>query len=269
MIKSFYIMKQNGLLIYSKNYTKEDFEDNIMIGFFASIANFSREALRSVIKHIDLGQDNKLVLAEQQDEKLVAAAIVNSSDDNDLITKVLKNIMHEIIIMFSPDYESDKIDINEMEKIIDGNIKNKTSLSTIKRLVLSWIILVPITILIAILNLMATSYYFQYIFFEERTYSQEELITEVIPEVMVISMVIVVIVFVVPNLISGYITLNRNLAFLNSGLYLVVILIAYLYSVDPLFFFVILFYLPAAVFTSNVFAYIGFRLGIKKKIVKK
>lgn len=269
MIKSFYIMKQNGLLIYSKNYTKEEFEDNIMIGFFASIANFSREALRSVIKYIDLGQDNKLVLAEQQDEKLVTAAIVNSSDDNGLINNILKNIMHDFIIMFSPDYDSDKIDINEMEKIVDGNIKSKTSFSTIQRLVLSWIILVPISILIAILNLMATSYYFQYIFFEERTYSQEELITEVIPEVVLISMVVIVIVFILPNLISGYITLDRNLAFLNSGLYLVVILIAYLFSVEPLFFFIILYFLPSAIFTSNVFAYIGFRLGIKKKIVKK
>ena len=267
MIKSFYIMKQNGVLIYSKTYTKENFDDNVMIGFVASIANFSREALQSVIKYIDLGQDNKLVMFEQQREKLVSVAIVNSSDDNDLITNVLRNIIHEFIILFSPDYVSDKIDKNEMERIIEENIKSKTSFSTIQRFVLSWIILVPISILITILNLMATSYFFHVQ--EERLYTQEELITEVIPEAVFISMVVIIIIFIVPNLISGYITLNRNLAFLNSGLYLIVVLFAYLYSGEPLFFYIILYYLPSAIFTSIVFAYIGFKLGIKKKIIKK
>ncbi|MFX1310604.1 MAG: hypothetical protein ACFE8C_12960 [Promethearchaeota archaeon] len=259
-------MKQNGVLIYSKSYTKENFDDNVMIGFVASIANFSREALQSVIKYIDLGQDNKLVMFEQQKEKLVSVAIVNSSDDNDLITNVLRNITHDFIILFSPDYESDKIDRTEMERIIEENIKSKTSFSTIQRFVLSWIILVPISILIIILSLMATSYFFQE---EERLYTQEELITEVIPEAVLISLIVIIIVFVLPNLISGYIILDRNLAFLNSVLYLIIILIVYLYSGEPLFFYVILYYLPSAIFTSMVFAYIGFRLGIKKKIIKK
>ena len=62
MIKSIYIMQENGVLLYSKNFLKEKFDSNLLVGFFASIANFSREALNSVVKNMDLGEDNKLIL---------------------------------------------------------------------------------------------------------------------------------------------------------------------------------------------------------------
>ena len=266
MIKRFYVMELNGLLIYSKTFTKDSFDDNVLIGFFASVANFSREALQSVIKDIELGQDNKIVLFENKVEKLLAVAIVNSSDDNNLIIEVLRNIIHDFIILFSPDY--DKISIPEVEDLIDNNIKRYTSLPLLHRIILSWIILVPISIIITILNIMATSYYFQYIFREDRLITQEELITEVIPEVVLISTIIILVIYVIPNLLQGYIILERNLAYLNSILYMLIILVAYFNSAEPLFFYVILYGLPWAVFTSIVFAHIGFRLGKRRKIVK-
>ena len=267
MIKRFYIMELNGLLIYSKTFTKDSFDDNVLIGFFASVANFSREALQSVIKDIELGQDNKIILFENRVEKLLAVAIVNSSDDNDLITEVLRNILHDFIILFSPDY--DKLDRSEVENLIDSNIKRYSSPPLLQRIILSWIILVPISIAITILNIMATSYYFQYIFLEDRLITQEELINEVIPRVVLISTIVILIVYILPNLIQGYIVLDRNLAYLNSILYMIIILVAYFNSTEPLFFYTILYGLPWAVLTSIVFAHIGYRLGKRRKIVKK
>ena len=268
MIKRFYIMRLNGVLVYSKIFTKELFDDDIMIGFFASLANFSREALQTVIKDVDLGQDNKVVLFEHKDEKLIAVALVNSSDNNDLILEILNDIMHDFIILFSPDYEPDKLNRNEVENLIESNVKRYTSSSLIQRLILSWIVLVPISIIITILNIMATSYYFQYSYLEDKLYTQEELITEVIPEAVMISTIIIIIVYILPNLIQGYIVLDRNLAYLNSILYMIIILVAYFNSTEPLFFYVILYGLPWAIFTSLVFAHIGYRLGSRRKIVK-
>ena len=262
-------MEQNGMLIYSKTFTKDKFDDDILIGFFASVANFSREALQSVIKDIELGQDNKIVLFENKAEKLLAVAIVNSTDNNDLLIDVLRNIMHDFIILFSPDYEPGKINRSEVENLIDVNVKKYTSLKLLHRIILSWIILIPISILITILNIMATSYYFQYTYLEERLYTQEELINEVIPEAVLISTIVVLIVYVLPNLIQGYIILDRNLAYLNSMLYIIIILFAYFNSTEPLFFYVILYGLPWAVFTSIVFAHVGYRIGTRRKIVKK
>ena len=272
MIKSIYIMKQNGLLVYSKKYKKykeDEFDDNILIAFFASISNFSREALQNAIQYIDLGQDNKLVLFEHQEEKLLATAIVNSSDDNDLIISVLRDILQDFINEYSPDYEPDKININIANKIIDDNVKIKTSLSILYRWIFSWVVLIPIAILIILLNIWATNYYFQYNYLEDKVFTHEELINNFIPEVVFIASIIILVAFVVPNLISGYIVLNRNLAFLNSALFIVIILLAYLFSVGVLLFYIILFYLPTAVFVSVVCAYVGYRLGIKYKIVKK
>jgi len=267
MIKSIYIIRQNGTLIYSKKFVEDKFDDDILIGFFASIVNFSREALNNVIKDIDLGDDNKIALYEHEDERLLTVAMVHSSDDDDLIIKILQNITNDFIILFSPDY--DKLNVKEIENILESNIKKRTSLSTIHRFVLSWIILAPISIVITVLNLMITSYYFQYTYLEEKIYTQEELLKNVLPEAVAISTFLILIIFIVPNLISGYITLDRNLAFLNSILYLIIILTAYFFSAEPLFFYAIYFYLPSALFVSLVFAYFGFRLGVKMKIVKK
>ena len=254
------------MLIYSKPFTKDKFDDNVLIGFFASVANFSREAMKSEIKDIELGQDNKIVLFENKVEKLLAVAIVSSSDDNDLLIEVLRDICHDFIINWSGlDY--DKINIPEVEDLIDSNIKKRTSLPLLQRIILSWIILVPISIIITILNLMATSYYFEYMF-TDRLITQTELITEVIPEIVLIFTIIVLVVYVIPNFLQGYIVLDRNLAYLNSMLYMIIILVAYFNSAEPLFFYIILYGLPWAVFTSIVFAHIGSRLGKRRKIVK-
>ena len=137
MIKRIYIMKFNGILLFSKNFIKtEKYDDSIFIGFFASIANFSREALDSIVEYIDLGHNNKLILYPQLKEKLLTAAIVSSIDDNDLISKILRNIAQDFIGEFGPDFNPNKINKEETEHIIEENLEGKISSTLLKRLIL-------------------------------------------------------------------------------------------------------------------------------------
>ncbi|GAI99743.1 unnamed protein product, partial [marine sediment metagenome] len=46
MLKNLYIMDENGKLLYSRDFVREQkYDDNLLIGFFTSITNFSKEAL--------------------------------------------------------------------------------------------------------------------------------------------------------------------------------------------------------------------------------
>ena len=92
MIKSIYIMRENGELLYVKNFLKEKYDSNILIGFFTSIANFSREALGTIVKNLDLGENNKLILTPIPESELLAAAIVSEKDHNELINKILNKL---------------------------------------------------------------------------------------------------------------------------------------------------------------------------------
>ncbi len=58
MLKNLYILDENGILLYSKEFTREEqYDDNLLIGFFTSIANFSREALGTAVKNVNLGEN--------------------------------------------------------------------------------------------------------------------------------------------------------------------------------------------------------------------
>ena len=269
MIKRIYIMRFNGTLLYSKHLSEGDrFDDNILIGFFASLANFSREALESEIEYIDLGHENKLILFPYSSERLLATAIVSTIDDNDLIMKILRDILQDFIGAFAPDYNPEKINEDEMESIIELNVSGKISYPLIKRLIFSWLLLIPLCIFLNFLNITSGDYIFQNLYLDKDIYTQEEIYTVVLPTMIRISLIVLLIVFILPNLISGYLVLNAKFAYLNSVIYIVLIMVIYFYTIQSLFAYVILAYLPLVFLISIAFAYIGFRYAKKRKIIR-
>lgn len=269
MLKQLYIMKFNGTLLYSKSFFKErKIDDNILIGFFASLTNFSREALESEIEHIDLGNENKLVLVSNSKENLLATAIVSSINDNELISKILTNIMHDFIGTFAPDYDPVKIDSKDMDMIIEENLEGKISRPLINRLIISWILLIPLCIFLNFLNINSRQYILQDLYLDKEIYTQEEVYTEVMPAMVLLSLMILLTVFILPNLISGYLVLNERLAYINSVIYLVIIFSIYFFTIESIFAYVIIAYMPLIVLISIGFSYIGFRIAKKRKIIR-
>jgi hypothetical protein len=262
-------MKFNGTLLFSKSFVKErKIDDNVLIGFFASLTNFSREALEGEIEYIDLGHDTKLVLFPQSTEKLLATAIVSSIDDNELISKILRSILQDFIGAFAPDYNPNKINKEEMDRIIEENLEGKISRPLINRIVYSWILLIPLCILLNIANITSREYIFQNLYLDKEIYSQQEIYTEVIPAMIRISLIVLLIVFILPNIISGYLVLNEKFAYLNSVIYLILIMFIYFYTIESVFAYVIIAYLPLVFLISIGFTYFGIRLAKKRKIIR-
>jgi hypothetical protein len=244
---------------------EEKYDDNILIGFFASLANFGREALNSIIQYIDLGDNNKLVLSPLMNEKLLAVAIVDSLDDNSLIRRISRNILRDFVDLYAPKFKIDEINDVDMDSIINLNLAGKVSAPLIKRLIMAWVIIIPISVLLIILNIMAIDYFFEYRP-EEPLYTQSDIFTEVLPQAAFITLLELIIVMGFPNFLLGRIIINKIYSFLNSSVYTGAILLTYYYVLDPFFAYIIIFYFPLAVIISLGGAYFGYLLGLKRKI---
>ncbi|MBY9015528.1 MAG: hypothetical protein KGD68_07550 [Candidatus Lokiarchaeota archaeon] len=264
MLKSLYILDEHGILLYSKEFIREQqYDDNILIGFFTSIANFSREALGTAVKNVNLGENNKLILSPIEDEGLLGAAIVSSNDNNELVTKIIRNIMQEFIDSYSPDYDQEKIINEEMEKIIQDVLRTKMIHSPIIRIALSWLIIAPFTILLIFASINSTL--FIYMAFDLNQYfTADQMFSRFFPALILLSTGNIVILFLFPNLIFGFLSPNRNIAVVNSIIHLVVTIILFAYSSEPAFGYIVIGHLPLTMIFSLFFLFIGIRSSSKR-----
>ncbi len=116
-------MKQNGTMLFSKAFQKLEIEEEIMLGFFAATANFSKEALQSMVEDVNLGNGRRVVLAAAKQEKLIAAAITLIEDDKDLVKSLLDQILTSFITKYGPRFGNvnTKATETEVEKLLNKN----------------------------------------------------------------------------------------------------------------------------------------------------
>jgi len=263
MLKSIYILDEQGFLHYSKNFMKEQYDENILIGFFTSVANFSREALNSSVKNVDLGENNKLILFPIEEENLIGAAIVNSNDNNELVSSILKEIMLEFVNLYAPDYDPEKIIQEDMDNVINRNLKGKTLRSPFWRLFLSWIIVGPLSPFLIFLSIFATIFIYETLNLN-RLLTPEQLFTRFMPALILLSTANIILSFLLPNLIIGYLTPNWKLALLNSLIHFSFSIALYSVSAEPNFVYIVLGQLPLTLIFALFFMFLGTRLSSKR-----
>jgi len=257
-------MDENGRLLYSKNFEKEQkYDDNLLIGFFTSITNFSREALGTAVKNVNLGENNKLIIVPKQDERLLGAVIVSSNDNNELVTKILKNILQEFIDSYSPDYDPEKIIQEEMEKNIQSNLKGKVISSTIIRVVISWLINGSLIYPLILLSIYATLFIFTTFDLTQYLYG-DDLFTKFFPALILLSTGNIIILFLFPNFLFGILSPNRRVAIANSIIHLAVTIVLFAYSSEPVFAYIVIGHLPLTLIFSLFFLFAGIRFSSKR-----
>jgi hypothetical protein len=264
MLKNFYILDESGILLYSKEFTREEqYDDNLLIGFFTSIANFSREALGTAVKNVYLGENNKLILVPYEDERILGAAIVNSKDNNELVTKIIKEILQEFIDSYSPDYDIEKILHEEMEKVIQDVLRTKIIHSPVIRNILAWIINAPLTVLLVYVSIYVTLFIFAALDLT-RYFTGPQLFSRFFPAMILLSTGNIVILFLFPNLLFGFLSTNRNISIIHSFIHLTGTIILFFYSSEPVFAYIVLGFLPLTVIFVLFFLFIGLRSSSKR-----
>jgi hypothetical protein len=268
MLKNLYILDEYGVLLYSKEFSREEqYDDNILIGFFTSITNFSREALGTAVKNVNLGENNKLILVPVEEERLLGAAIVSSKDNDELVTRIIKEILREFIDSYSPDYEQEKILQEEMEKIIQNVLRAKIIHSPVIRFALSWLINAPLTILLVFVSINVTLFIYA-AFNLTQYFNLDELFSKFFPALILLSTVNVVVLFLFPNLLFGFLSTNRNLSVINSLIHLGATIVLFFYSSEPAFAYIVLGFLPLTLIFTLFFLSIGIRSSSKRFLKK-
>ena len=244
---------------------KEQYDDDVLVGFFTSISHFSREALGSAVKNIDLGNNNKLILSANHEEGLLGAMITSSDDNDKLATNILRNFMQDIIDEFSPEY---KIVREKADNLLKANVKERIIKNPTIRLILSWVIGAPLGIALIYLSYFAVLYLFA-VFQLDRFIGGLELFTRFIPALIVLSFVSISIVYLLPNIWLGYSAPNWRYAVGFSIIYLGFTIGLYFFlSYTTEFGFIMLYttlgQLPLAIVFSLFFLFIGIRTASKR-----
>ncbi len=265
MIKSIYLLKSNGEILYSKNFVEQQYDENLLIGFFNSVVNFSREALKSVVDFIDLGRESKAILELKSEEDIFGAIICSKTDNSELVKRILKNILQGFIDEFSPNYNlQGRKNKEKVDDIFRKTMKGKGRYSILVRFIISWIILIPLGGILVLVNIWASEFF---IFSGPlNPPGIEQLITRTIPQIIIVLFFESVILFGLTNFISGYILLNLKYSFINAVIFFILIILSISLSVRPILIYPILSFLPFVVISSLGGAYLGNQYGKTKRL---
>lgn len=248
-------MQENGILLFSKEYESVSFDTNLLIGFFASIANFSREALSTAVRNVDLGEGNKVIMQPNPKQGLIAAAIVSPMDNSSLIHDILENIILDFINEFPSFEDPDKLNLITIEAIFNDNMRRKTFPSTPKLIISSLVILTPVLFVLIYISTYLTNA-FQYLF-----HSFEF-------SLIVYTSLTLLLLTVIPNLISGFLAPDKRYAWFNTFMIVLLEVVFYLVSVERLFAQITLANLPINFILSIASAYFGFSLSSRRYLKK-
>ncbi len=244
-------MLDNGILLFSKNFTEIKYDTNLLVGFFASIANFSREALQNIVKTIDLGLDDKLILHPLMGGNLIGAAIISEADDNQLMRNILNNILLDFTHEFTSYDNPDNIETAIIEKIVKENLHRKVLPSIPILIIASILILTPLLSILIFLSTYLTHYL-------------EDLFINIPIALLLYSTINLLLLTIAPNVISGFLAHDIRYALFNTVVIVIVEMAVYIVSVDIYFVQITLANLPINFILSLASAYFGLSLSSRK-----
>ena len=257
MIENLYIMKTNGVLLYSYNPDAE-IDIDIITGFSASVANFGREALKTVIENIELGENRKLFLYPVYDENLLISAIGHENDNESLTNSILHSIADEIIASYAPKYEN--IDNNAVETMIEEKLYTKSinRRNRIIRYAIAAVLIAPLAFLLAKLSALISEALAVVLGIAGE-------ITEFssLAGVFLIATILVILLYVGPSLIFGFLTVHRWVSIAIMVVYMAFTVILF----NPSFRYILLAYSPVSIIVGVTFVFLGVRLAQKRWLV--
>ncbi|MHA1819840.1 MAG: hypothetical protein ACTSU2_05625 [Promethearchaeota archaeon] len=269
MIKQLYILKQNGILLYSKIFkqSENEFEQDLLLGFFSSIANFSKEALNTVIENINLGKNEKVIIYPNYNEKILSVAIVSIDDTDELITSILREITQDFIDTYAPDYNPHNINYSEVDKIIKENLQGKIMGAKIKRFFVSWLILLPLSFAFSLFSGLIATIAFDMLNLSSKISNSDQLYFEFLPGMLLLISLISLIIYTIPCILSGFIVADKKLAILNSVLIIGIFIFEFLLNPEMIVIaYIIIAYFPMELIIVIFFSWVGINIALKKKL---
>jgi hypothetical protein len=231
MFHSIYIIMENGVSVFSKHFKKMKVDDQLISGFMSALGNFSTEALGSDLQSIKLKTGEQLSILKYPYAPIIGIVIADPRDHATLISEVLTEILKEFteeyrkqILARDPTLLGQTSKFNDkIDKILKDKIASRTILKMMIGNVVSFSLIVLITILIVAGVLQISKFIeeplagFPSINFADGISPEEFLTLQTITGTIIgFLMLIFVGIFFLPSVLSGYIAGNEKRGILNA-----------------------------------------------------
>jgi hypothetical protein len=265
LIQSFYILKLNGVQIFSHDFVEQTIDEQILAGFFASVANFSQEALQSLIDRIDIGDNKTLILYKAPKEKTIYAAIIPDKDDVILCQQVLSDFSDLFNAEFGSSYSPKNFTPTKVMEVFNRVVKPKIVSRNVFRSLGAFVISTATIGLIAYLILLFTEYFYIYMGLEAGETISMEINSNFIVYLLVIASICVFFLYTGPTFLFGFLTGQKLFNRIAIIVILVLIELWFFYLRDTLFW-VFGVYIPLALVLSVYCSDLGIKFANSRKI---
>jgi len=231
MLHSLYIIMENGVSVFTKHYKKMKVDDQLISGFMSALGNFSTEALGADLQSIKLKTGEQLSILKYPYAPILGIVIADSRDHSTLIADILTEILREFtedyrkqIVAKDPTLLGQTEKFNEIvDKILKGKIASRTILKMIVGNLVSFSLMVFITILIVAGVLRFSEFIeepfagFPDISFVDGIDPGEFFTLQTITGTIIgFLMLIFIGIFFLPSVLSGYIAGNEKRGIINA-----------------------------------------------------
>jgi uncharacterized membrane protein len=226
MFHAVYIVLENGVCIFSKNFTTNQIDSQLFAGFLSALGSFATESLGSGMQSLKLqtGEQLSILKYSQGKTPLVGIVLADPRDNSKLISNLLLQILTEFHSIFQRQLESgNNLNVNEfkefsftIDSVLEGKVASRTRLKmvlgVIIGLVLMGFILVAfIPAFIRISNFQIEQLELPDIEFSNGLDPSEiQTLQTVVLVVMGALMLFTCIIFVLPTFLAAYIAGNRQ-----------------------------------------------------------
>ncbi len=266
MLFSIFIFRENGVVLYSRNLKEGTMDDQVLVGFFSSITNFSKEALQSTIQQLDLGADTQLVLHYRPKEEIVIAAIADARDDVDKVKQILSTVITDFIDEYGANVEESQVNATTLTESINQLLRQSTRKrgATMQFIALDFMIalFLPLYFLMeAILPSLVTGFFGPGVIV-----TTSFLITQFMPRIFLASVIYVFVTVPVPAFVTGFIAGEKRRAWQNFMGFFIIALILLALILQTVLSMIALLYAPFSIVIGLVFSWIGVRMAEKRKL---
>lgn len=268
MIRSLYILKLNGVLLYSYSYGEEPISEHIFAGFLASIANFSQESLQSLIDRVDLGNNQILVLYKPSNEKIIYAATISKKDNVQLTQTILADFAELFGTEYGPNYSPEKIDdaktIGFFEQILNPRLISRNKITKIIAFGVSLILICAIAYLIY----QFTEYFYIYMGLEKGAKISWDVNSRYLLYLIIIAAGGVFLLYPINMFLLGYLN-GEIIPSRISAFVILIILHIWFFILRDTLFWVFLVFFPLAWVMSYFFIDLGIKFVNMRKMDKR
>ncbi len=266
MFDSIFIFKENGVVLYSRNLKEGRVDDQVLVGFFSSIANFSKEALQSTITQLDLGSDTQLVMHYRPKEELVIAALTDARDDVGKVKKILSTIATDFLDEYGANVEESQVNASSLTESITRLLRQSSRKrgAAMQFIALDFMIALFIPLYFLMEGMLPLL--FQDLFGPGIVFGENFLFNQFLPRIFIASVIFVFVTIPLPTFLTGFIAGEKRRAWQNFIGFFIVALILLAVVLKTVLSVVSILYAPFSVVIGLVFSWIGARMAEKRKI---